>query len=64
MIREKREFKRKSGFRDAKLIVIATEGEKTETKYFREIVSKDWYPNSRIHVEVIEKKYQADLLIK
>ncbi len=38
-MRVKRRFKtrdRMSGNRDAKLIVIATEGEKTEKKYFEE----------------------------
>ena len=56
MNNRKREFKRKSGFRDSKLFVIATEGEKTEVKYFQNMVSKEWYYNSRIHVEVIDRE--------
>ena len=46
----KRQFnrKRKSGFRDSRLIVIATEGEKTEKKYF-----EDFSPNSRVGIEVL-----------
>ena len=51
MGRQKRSFTRKSGFRDSKLIVIATEGVKTEKKYFSDISTH--FKNSRIHVEVL-----------
>jgi len=54
----KREFKprrRTSAFRDASLIVIATEGAKTETKYFKDFISSKFYKNQRVHVEVVKK---------
>lgn len=50
----KREFKsraRKSGFRDAKLIVIACEGAKTESAYFDAL--KLVQHNPRVHVETL-----------
>jgi hypothetical protein len=53
----KRDFKRRSGFRDAKLIVIATEGQKTETQYFEDF--KDHYQSKRIHVEVLRRNSSA-----
>lgn len=49
---ERRDFKRKSGFRDARLIIIAAEGEKTEKIYFEGL--KVRYDNHRVHVEVLE----------
>ena len=55
----KRRFRtrdRMSGNRDAKLIVIATEGEKTEKKYFEEMVSSKYYNNSRVKILVLEKE--------
>ncbi|HPH97265.1 MAG TPA: RloB family protein [Anaerolineaceae bacterium] len=48
----KRDFKRKSGLRDARLIIIAAEGEKTEKIYFDGL--KDYYKNPRVHVEVLD----------
>jgi hypothetical protein len=39
----KRDFKRKSGLRDARLIIIAAEGEKTEKIYFEGL--KEYYQN-------------------
>ena len=45
--------KRRSGNRDAKLIVIATEGTKTEKKYFDSLVEAYFIPN--IHVEVLDR---------
>ena len=50
----KTNFIRRSGFRDAKLIVIATEGEKTEPTYFRDLQLQ--YRNPRIHVEILKRK--------
>lgn len=47
-------FKRKTGYRDAKLIVIATEGIKTEVIYFEDL--KEKYKNLKVHTEVIKKK--------
>lgn len=48
----KREFnrKRKSGVRDSRLIVVATEGEKTEKAYFDNFLSS---PDSRISIHVL-----------
>ena len=58
----KREFRpryRSSNLRDAKLIVIATEGTHTETKYFQDIASPKYYHNSRVHVEVLSRDTTA-----
>lgn len=44
---------RRSGFRDAKLIVIASEGTNTEKKYFEDLASTYFVPN--IHVEVLNR---------
>ena len=55
----KREFKprkRSSANRDASLIVIATEGAKTERIYFKDFISPKYYQNPRVHVNVIKRK--------
>lgn len=44
---------RKSGLRDARLIIIAAEGTKTEEKYFNDL--KNEYANPRVHVEPLER---------
>lgn len=44
---------RRSGNRDAKLIIIAAEGTNTEKKYFDDLV--DAYVAPNIHVEVLER---------
>lgn len=49
----RRDFKRKSGFRDSRLIIIAAEGEETEKQYFEGIKAR--YDNPRVHVEVLER---------
>lgn len=46
-------FKRTSGVRDAKLVVIATEGLNTEPKYFKDLACK--YRCSKIHVEITKR---------
>jgi hypothetical protein len=51
MARERREFMRRSGLRDAKLFVIASEGAVTEPKYFNDL--KERWHNPRIHIEVV-----------
>jgi len=56
MGRIRREFKRISGNRDARLFVIACEGQKTEVHYFEDFVSKDFYYNPRAHVEILKRK--------
>ena len=59
---KKREFKplqRKSGFRDANLIIIAAEGSNTEKHYF-EALSKDIkYRNPKVHVEILVREETA-----
>lgn len=54
-MRTKRTFTRKSGLRDSKLIIIATEGEKTEKAYFNGIAFSTIYRHSGVHVEVLER---------
>lgn len=49
----RRSFTRKTGFRDAKLIVIATEGERTEKAYFEYL--KKVYFSPGTHVEVLDR---------
>ncbi len=44
---------RRSGNRDAKLIIIAAEGTNTEKKYFDDLV--DAYVAPNIHVEVLDR---------
>jgi hypothetical protein len=51
MGRERRDFVRRSGFRDARLFVIASEGAVTEPKYFNGI--KERWHNPRIHLEIV-----------
>jgi hypothetical protein len=53
---ERKSFKRKTGLRDAKLIVIATEGEKTEKQYFDSIIVSELLKSPKIHVEVLERE--------
>lgn len=50
-MRLKKSFTRKSGVRDARLIVIATEGELTEKTYFQGVAKK--FRNSGVHVEIL-----------
>ena len=50
-----RPLKRKSGYRDATLIVIACEGNKTEKKYFENLASSNEYRNPKVRVEVLDR---------
>jgi hypothetical protein len=50
----KKDFKRKSGERDARFFVIATEGSKTEKLYFEAI--KEKFKNRRIYIEVLNRE--------
>jgi RloB-like protein len=54
MPRERRDFVRRTGFRDASLFVIATEGAETEQRYFNGLKQR-WH-NPRIHVEVLTRE--------
>ncbi|MCP5053079.1 MAG: RloB domain-containing protein [bacterium] len=56
----KRRFKpisRPTAFRDAKLIIIATEDTKAEPKYFSDLAA--YYRNPGVHVEVLSRPYTA-----
>lgn len=53
MGRIKRDFKRPENKKSANLIVIATEGRKTERIYFEELARE--YDSKKVHVEIIEK---------
>lgn len=54
MLVKKRDFRRISNLREVKKVfIIATEGEKTEPKYFNDM--KYFYRNSVIHVEVLKR---------
>jgi hypothetical protein len=59
MGRKRKKLERISSVRDARLFIIATEGEETEKKYFEDLVSKDWYPNPRVIVKVLERSNSA-----
>lgn len=52
-MRVKKSFTRKTGLRDARLIIIATEGEKTEKTYFMGVATK--FKTSKVHVEVLDR---------
>jgi len=54
-MRVKKSFTRKSGNRDAKLIVIATEGAKTESKYFQDLTNSDRFTSPKIHIEILKR---------
>lgn len=56
MARVRRDYNRISGVRDPSLIVIATEGEKTERQYFEGIKSKCQLSSSRIKIRVLENR--------
>jgi hypothetical protein len=55
MPRERRDFVRPSGFRDATLFIIACEGAETEPRYFNGLKGKLHSP--RVHVEVLERAH-------
>lgn len=59
MGRTKHPFERPEATRDARLIVIATEGayNGVEKIYFETLVSKEFYPNSRVHINIISNKH-------
>jgi hypothetical protein len=52
-------YKRKSQVLDPSLIVIATEGEKTEPEYFECLKSDDRHTTSRVHIEILPKTNSA-----
>lgn len=51
----RRSFSRKTGFRDSKLIVIATEGEVTEHQYFNGLKLHKDYKSPRLHIEILKR---------
>ncbi|MDP6356938.1 MAG: RloB family protein [Planctomycetota bacterium] len=54
MPRQRRDFKRKSGLRDASLHVLACEGAQTEPEYFKGLRARLYNP--KLHVEVLERE--------
>ena len=46
-------FKRPSGLKNPTLVIIATEGQKTEKKYFEDL--KQINKNTKIHIEVLKR---------
>ena len=52
-MREFRPPSRPSGYREFKLIVIATEDTKAAPKYFRDMASPAYYYNPRVHIEIL-----------
>lgn len=59
MPRRQRPFIRESAFRDARLIVIASEDTKATVSYFKILVSPSYYQNSKVHVEVLTREDNA-----
>lgn len=57
--REFKPRKRRSAYRDASLIVIAAEGERTERRYFTDLASPMYYRNPRVHVAVVDRDTHA-----
>ena len=53
LIRERRE-----AFRDARLIVIASEGKDTEKIYFRALAKE--FSNPRVHVHILERSLEEE----
>jgi hypothetical protein len=53
--RSRRSFKRSTPFRDAKLIVIVAEGNRTEYQYFTAMHSKEHFFNPRVRVEALDR---------
>jgi hypothetical protein len=61
MARERRDFVRRSGFRDASLVVIACEGAVTEPEYFEDVKARLHAPG--LHVEFSnERTWKTALL--
>ena len=52
----RRSFTRPSGFRDSRLIVIASEGSNTEPAYFEAVRDHLLARASRVHVEVLRRE--------
>jgi len=56
MGREGKQHIRRSGFRDSKAFIIATEGIKTEIKYFNDLKSSEYFNNTKVHLHVIKRE--------
>mgnify|MGYP000105363132 CR=1 FL=1 len=56
MARERRDFDRISGVKDPSLIVIATEGEKTEQQYFIDVQNQCINNASKIKLEILQAR--------
>lgn len=53
-MRRRNSFVRREAFRDARLIVIASEGKDTERIYFNALAKE--YANPRVHVRILERR--------
>lgn len=53
-MRSRNSFVRPEAFRDARLIVIASEGKDTERIYFNALAKE--YANPRVHVHILERR--------
>lgn len=47
--------RREGANRDASLIVIATEGARTERKYFTDLINQEHFKRPNVHVEIVER---------
>lgn len=66
-MRTRKSLQRKTGFRDAKLIIIATEGTVTEVEYFNQLREQDIFSPLRFQIKVIppnENKSAPNHVIK
>ena len=54
MPRIKRSFERPEGKKEARLIIIASEGRETERIYFEALAGH--YQSTEVHVEIIDRK--------
>lgn len=52
-MRSRNSFERGEAFRDARLVVIASEGKDTERIYFNALARE--YANPRVHVRILER---------
>jgi hypothetical protein len=60
MARERRDFNRISGIKDPALVVIATEGEKTEQQYFEGVKTKCIENASKIKLEILPPRLKGN----
>lgn len=59
MGRRRKDFKRKTGLKDAKLYVIAFEGQKTEEIYFNQLMSAEHFASPKVHIEILPRNSRS-----